>query len=445
MITTTITKRGRKQRAYQASWGEMVPGLWRLPDGRWMIHSTGQRFSEPDERRAIARFCSMVSSTTPVTKVEVKVRDIFPTAPDRLDQIDDKLHDKLVELSDCLQDDTAEADSLAELPLRMNIPDEVLWPWLRKMLLDQPEWIAKKTGIPALANLRNWDAPQNPLKLDALGRLYQEHADVAAGTRRHVLRAWADFMDRVGVQTLPEVTTEKLTAYRTEVRCKYAPETVANTFTRVKMVLKFAMSEGRDETQITAALNRMSVCKPPKRRKRYDPTPIDKAVYHKLLGKADDLGRAALLLSLNAALYVSECLAVDWDEIDLDAGTYLTSRNKTGVIRCATLWDETVEALKRLPRTPGAVFKSMRGDRYHENSYRKVFAQLRKDAGVSSSVEFNQIRDGAYTACVVTGVPLHLCQILAGHRAAGQIDNYVARNPEVAKPACDAVHKKYFE
>jgi hypothetical protein len=69
---------------------------------------------------------------------------------------------------------------------------------------------------------------------------------------------------------------------------------------------------------------------------------------------------------------------------------------------------------------------------------------LRRDAKVEKEVEYNWLRDGAYTAAVVTKVPLMLCQRLAGHRAPGITDHYVARNPEIVGPACEAVYKHYF-
>jgi hypothetical protein len=46
----------RPQKPYRTSWGEYVPGLLKLADGRWRIVSTGERFSEEDEFTAGARF-----------------------------------------------------------------------------------------------------------------------------------------------------------------------------------------------------------------------------------------------------------------------------------------------------------------------------------------------------------------------------------------------------
>jgi len=49
--------RGRPQRPYKCSWdGDLVEGLYKCPDGPWRINATGEKFSEPDERRAVQRF-----------------------------------------------------------------------------------------------------------------------------------------------------------------------------------------------------------------------------------------------------------------------------------------------------------------------------------------------------------------------------------------------------
>ena len=47
---------GRKQKPYQTSWKDIIPGLARDTNGRWRITATGFRYSEPNERRAVERF-----------------------------------------------------------------------------------------------------------------------------------------------------------------------------------------------------------------------------------------------------------------------------------------------------------------------------------------------------------------------------------------------------
>src|SRR5687767_316421 len=57
MLSTTKKKQGRPQAVYRTSWGDQVPGLMRLADGRWRASGPEKyTFTESDERVALARF-----------------------------------------------------------------------------------------------------------------------------------------------------------------------------------------------------------------------------------------------------------------------------------------------------------------------------------------------------------------------------------------------------
>jgi hypothetical protein len=49
-------KMGRPQKPYRTSWGELVDGLYKTPDGRWKIVATGERFTEKHEFTAVTKF-----------------------------------------------------------------------------------------------------------------------------------------------------------------------------------------------------------------------------------------------------------------------------------------------------------------------------------------------------------------------------------------------------
>ena len=62
--------RGRPTRPYKTSWGKTIDGLYKLPDGRWRITEglhKGERFTEPNERIAVARFLAMQPEAPVVT------------------------------------------------------------------------------------------------------------------------------------------------------------------------------------------------------------------------------------------------------------------------------------------------------------------------------------------------------------------------------------------
>jgi integrase len=173
-----------------------------------------------------------------------------------------------------------------------------------------------------------------------------------------------------------------------------------------------------------------------------DPNPVTPEQFKKLLGQADDVMTAALLLGLNCCMYGGEVAALDWSELDLDKATLVTSRNKTKVIRVATLWPRTVEALRKLPRKTAAVFVTEAGTQADYLCIYRLFKVVRKAAGLEK-VQFSQIRDASYTAAVEAGVDLDTCRLLAGH-ATGISDHYVKRRPQMVAKACEAIQAAYF-
>jgi len=146
-------------------------------------------------------------------------------------------------------------------------------------------------------------------------------------------------------------------------------------------------------------------------------------------------------------MHLDEVTKVKWAEIDLSKGTYAAIRGKTAdqrIPRAATLWPETVAAITALERKgPVWVFTSKYGTRYNRNTRGNDFAELRAKAGLPSEVKWDDIRDGAYGAAAAGTPDERWARVLAGHKAAGLLDSYVLRNPEKARPACDAVHAVY--
>lgn len=112
---------------------------------------------------------------------------------------------------------------------------------------------------------------------------------------------------------------------------------------------------------------------------------------------------------MNLCLHLGEVCQLQWADFDLVKGTYAAIRNKTRrqrIPRAATLWPETVGALKALKRTNHpALFISAHGDTFNRNTRGNDFAEIRKAAGVGDAFTFDSIRDGAYTiACQTPGV-----------------------------------------
>jgi integrase len=427
-----LAKVGRKSIPFRTSWGEVVDGLYRRPDGRWRVVATGQEFTEHDEHVAVAKYRQWhllhhrreVELPADAATIEEFHRNLTLGAKFSV-TVQPNAHP------------TGKADFV--------VTERALYAWMRQQLLERPEYAAQQTGIPQLARLSDFPIPRDSIKLSALWKTYDENAEVKKGSKRHVRRAWNEFLALTGAKTLRDLRPEVLVAYAKTVKeQQHDADYIADIFSRVKRVVKFGKRYGFDTVEIDAFISRAAVLFPPRSRPKYRPSPITREDFHKLLGAATDIEAAGLLFGLNACMYISEFLDVDWPEIDFEGAVYMRDREKTGVIRAATLWPITIEAIRRIPQAPGAVFKSSHGAAYHPESYRKLFAALRERAGVSETVEFNNVRDGAYTYAARHGIEERLAEIFAGHLTRGQSSRYIARNPWIVKPACDAVYQHYF-
>lgn len=471
MASTSITgngkggKRGRKPEHYTPTWGgDPIVGLARRPgDRRWRIIGTDITFSEPDEYAAIARYyawkrthedkgmMNMPVATANVNDMQA-VRDAILATGTPAPADPRKLRGTFLP-----PNYPAAAPAPAAQPIRVELDGETLqflkdpiqsaayFAVTRKLLLTQADFLAKNTGLPQLANFSAMDLPRASIRLEDLIVAYEQHAKVLPTRKRKVRALWDEFVQLTQAKTLRDLTTEKLLSYADTIRGRsYSQNTVANYFMAVKGVMSHGRKRGLNAEEIDRALSRAAVLAESKTSVG-DPKPISKADFAKLLkaAKGDDLMTAALLVMLNCCMYGSEALALEWDDLDLEGGTLVTRRSKTDTVRAAVLWPATVAALEKLPKTPGAIFKSSRGAAYHPNSFRKLFEELRTQAKLPG-VEINQIRDGAYSAACAAGVELHLAQILAGHKLPGESDKYILRSPGQVRVACDAVERAYF-
>jgi integrase len=428
-------KMGRPQKPYQTSWGEVVPGLTKDTNGRWRIVTTGERFRELDERLAVLRFRRSLPNGTlfiPVARSE----DISDNA-----DAGDALNDQIEELHHIEHDDGS--DEIGHV-----IDAAAGWNWFRQQLIERPEYVAKQTGIPQIASLHLMGVPKPSITLKELLRVYKATSDATEKSKKEASAPFKRLIAFTGATTLNDLTTERLAAFREHVMTKCglrSSGTIAAYFSRIRYIVRFAFKHGLDSQQLSAALDRMKVLYPPPCNTRPDPKPISRADFNTLLCAADGTWRAILLISLNACLYMEEVCRLRWEELNLDAKTFVSHRLKRGhVVRVAVLWDETVEALRALPRRGQSpyVFTSPHGTRYNKNTKINDFKDFRERFGVPN-VTFSHIRDGAYTvACQFAEEKFS--RILAGHKFAGLTDNYVKRNPSFVKPACDAVYRHYF-
>lgn len=455
--------RGRKQKPHQASWGEHITGLYKCPDGRWRIIATGEKFTEHDERKAVAKFRAWEAKNNPgtiaITAPVANLREIEAAtarpAPVEFTATDGNETRPVTRLT---------AEFLLELqrqnkyetPVTINAtrqtPEGAFWFQLGQLLRNQPALVAEKTGIPEIAGLAHFPIPKDPLKLSAIAEIYKTRNAATAKAKNEALAVFHRFATHTHAHTLADLTTPKLLAFRDHIEKTVAGAgTRAAYYGRCKAIIAFAKEEGLDTVQITQTLDRMAVLKTKAKKPQVDPHPISREDFHKLLNAGNGSWRPWLLLGLNLCMHLGAVCKLQWAEFDLDRGTYAAIRGKTKdkrIPQAATLWPETIEALKGIARRGQSpyVFVSNHGKDYNRNTRGNDFAELRDAAGLPKELTFDWIRDGAYTAAVRDpAVEERFARVLAGHRSHGLQDNYVLRNPEIVRPACEAVHRAYFE
>jgi len=459
----------RPTKPFFATWigdnGTHVTGLAHDSDGRWRVTLPGpcfgKKYREPDARKAVDMFYAMTG--TQPQPVQVFVSEVVGEIPANFDPgnppavFDLAALDRAKELErTCdvhLTWETENTKNGKRLRAGVHVPERILWAWVNEQMHERRAYVAEQLKCPAIMDAV---LPKPALKLSAILAAYQKHADVKAQTKAEWSNTFETFAAMTSALTLADLSTEVLMKYRDEIRSKkngegqpVSPGTIQAYFGRVKGIIAFAKTQGLDAAQIDAALSRTSVLKAPKDRRVLQPTPIGREAFHALLKIAREQypeWEARLLIMLNLCLHFDEALDVEWSDFDFAKNVFCTKRNKRGrVIRAACIWPETLAILKAIPRTGSPfVFVSTHGTRYNAKGAWKTWNKLRTAAGLPS-VQMDDLRDGAYTAaCNAPGVEEKFARLLAGHRSHGLQDNYVARNPAIVRPACDAVRAGYF-
>ncbi len=413
-------KTGRRQVHFVSSTGETVVGLSRRPsDGRWRVIGTQKTFTEPDEAKAIERFRQL--SAPPIPPLAER-RAMF----DGWDPADP-------------------GDMVIFGPggiLAGPNPFKRMWAYVAKEIRKRPVWVAEQTGVEQIGYFRDLKPPEVVPPLAELLKTWNDHAECSAAEVKRVAKSFRHFTDATDTTTLEDITVEAAIDYRDVLKNSgYNGKTQKHMIAGIRRVLRFAQTErGVAPEAVKRALTTLEVLKPSESSKSLDPKPIEVETFCALLGAANDDDRAMILLMLNGSFYLGEVIELEW--ADIRNGCIVTNRKKTGEnVRVCTLWPETQAALAKLPKRGEKLFYTYQGLPIKACGAFRRFKALAKAAGVEATP--SQLRDGAYTTAVESGAPFQFCQLLNGH-ATGMADHYVKRNPEMVRPACDAIRARYL-
>lgn len=455
-------KRGRPTAVYHPSDGsDPVVGLMRLTDGRWRASGSEKyTWTERDERAAIAHYLRWRSrqkrDTLTVPAAGARVTDV-EALRDAIQHLPAPVVNRRKLRGTFLPPGLpADPPPLPPSPIRVTTRGDIIeflrdpvaeaafWPWLADLIRSKPEFVAKRTGIEQLGYLDRLAKPEPSPTIAAVREEWASRTGTGQKEHRKALAAWNDFAKVTGVGTLKDLTPEKVAAWGKEVQGRgYGPKNIRHVYNRVRCVLNHFRTTGKALGDVRHALDTLAVLKAPESNV-IDPTPISRADYQKLLAVGEPAEKALLLVMLNLCHYPLDTARLKWQTLDLSKKFYHERRNKTSVPRAACVWDRTIAALKKLPksRDDDYVFHRPSGKPATDRYIRDLFADLRRRAKVSDEVKAADIRDGAFTEAAAGG-SLEAAQIIAGHRTAVS-DLYIRRRPEMTREACAAVERAYF-
>ena len=169
---------------------------------------------------------------------------------------------------------------------------------------------------------------------------------------------------------------------------------------------------------------------------------FDSQQINKLLATADVKMQAMIWLGLNCGFGCTDCAQLKWKDLDLENSRVKLARNKTGVPRNLPLWPETIQALKKVPKSGKLVFYTSKGhtlirtllksEDNGDSKYTTInfvtprFSRLLKKTGIHApkGAGFYTLRRTAATLAARSGDPFAV-QRLLGHADLKMATRYV--------------------
>ena len=256
-------------------------------------------------------------------------------------------------------------------------------------------------------------------------------ANTTSAYRRDLL-LWEEFCNHAGVDTA-EPRREDFTSYLDALRdgrppasSPYAPASVARMMVSLKALYRFLAREGHIGRDPTGKVGT------PRK-----PRPIPKAIsieeVERLLDQPgrDLLGirdRAILEVLYGSGVRISELVALDVDDLDIDLGSVLVRSGKGGkgrvvpVGRAARqavgsyLTSARPELAAQAVRSPaGALFLNARGGRLSRQGCWKILKEHAREAGLAEAVSPHTLRHSCATHMLDAGADIRVVQELLGH------------------------------
>ncbi|MET9198952.1 site-specific tyrosine recombinase XerD [Gordonia sp. NPDC003585] len=279
--------------------------------------------------------------------------------------------------------------------------------------------------------------PFPPGPISGLAQRYLDHLTVERGAARNTVSSYRRDLERYqnylatrDIADLPSVTEEDVRQFLVELRrgdpttgaAPLADSSIARTLVATRRFHKFAADEGAVGTDVAHAV------RPPRAARRLPKSlPVDE-VLAILESTGGDHPRALRDRALLELLYscgarISEAIALDVDDLDVNARAVLL-RGKGGKERVVPVGGPAAEAIDAylvrgrpalVSRSEPAVFLNARGGRLSRQSAWQVLVTAAERAGLDKAVSPHTLRHSFATHLLDGGADVRVVQELLGH------------------------------
>lgn len=332
-----------------------------------------------------------------------------------------------------------------------DIPDSFCIDRVRTLILEDVKEVSKRMGftIKIIGDVK----PAKSMSMEKVFESFRENRDTLSITpseKQQLVDAknyWKQFCKVVKVKTVAELQEkhfEKFNKY--VINSSYKPRTKKNVFDIVTKVFR--------HTKTSEILTVLSYCDDklnrPTRGLKRKPQKFNKAKFRKIYKVDDPEIRLILLLALNLGMKQTAIANLKLSDMDLEEKTLSKERNKTGMIRSAMLWTETVKSVKQWIKVrdydSDYLFQTEAEDgkwkKCELKDINRVWRRAKRTTGVQA--EFRHFRDAVQNIPVDEGIEFDLVRILLGHKIPGMANDYTQRNPRKTRTAVKAIHNYYF-
>lgn len=323
--------------------------------------------------------------------------------------------------------------------------------WLKREL-QNPIELAKKTGIPELAELGTILAKDTNIELKKIIQNYLAKKRKISKKEATDSEKWfKTFCEIIDCKTVDVITLPSIHKYEDYIHSQgLAPKSIKHRLNKISTIFNY--NTGRFNSLHLVQIHKwLKGLDRPEEDKPFNPTLMSKEDFDKLFEVSNIKWRAMLLLGLNCAMYPIDLSRLKKSHINFENGTIAFRRGKTGkVLAVSTLWERSINTLKEYLATrkdnSESVFLTQFGKNYKASGITNSFSEtIREKANVSKNVKFNHLRDTFSTLAQDLGFKIEQINWVLGHKNKGTQDNYAARHAnKLTCEMCMAVEKEFF-